>query len=171
SGGPMKILAVTAVSVIVLVRSATAQSALPPGPNVGVLPPLEYDYPYPGKLEIVRAGKEEMALVCPRTAFNVTLGCAYRYNAFSHYGLLGKCRIVIATDDILRSAGWPYDVVFRHERGHCENWPNHHPGARPIGSPEGKAPEPKPLDKAQRERIEQLKNELDAFYEARFGNR
>jgi hypothetical protein len=35
-----------------------------------------------------------------------------------------KCEIVIADDDILKDAGWTFEIVKRHEEAHCGGWPN-----------------------------------------------
>jgi len=89
------------------------------------LPPIEYDRPYKGILLEVRGDKEAMARLCPKTSMPVTLGCAYAHAT--------DCTIVIANDDIIRAAGWTYDIVYRHERSHCVGWPKDHPRARPVG--------------------------------------
>jgi hypothetical protein len=72
-----------------------------------------------------------MELHCPKSLYPITLACATRIGTNS-------CRIVIANDDILQLGPWSYEVVFRHERGHCHSWPAHHPGARGADAPIGK---------------------------------
>src|SRR5262245_46702975 len=94
-------------------------------PKGGVLPPLEYDHPYTkGVLIEVRGNKEKMGKLCPKSSFPITLGCAYAHER--------DCTIVIADDDILKAQGLNYQIVLRHEVGHCNNWPNSHAGARPA---------------------------------------
>jgi hypothetical protein len=33
-----------------------------------------------------------------------------------------KCTVWIMTDEELRKAGWDYNIVLRHEIGHCNGW-------------------------------------------------
>jgi hypothetical protein len=64
-----------------------------------ILPPLEYDVPYTGKLTVKRVGPEEMRLVCPLPKpGRVTVGCA-------HVGQ-GACEIIILDDASLARLGW-----------------------------------------------------------------
>jgi hypothetical protein len=72
----MKILAATALAIIlpIIPSSAHAQTALTP--QMLVMPPFEYDYPYQGTLTVRRADKDLMTETCPKTAFPITLGCA-----------------------------------------------------------------------------------------------
>jgi hypothetical protein len=39
------------------------------------------------------------------------------------------CLIIVAEDEILKDMGFEPDAVFRHERAHCNNWPQSHPDA------------------------------------------
>ena len=106
--------------------SAQAQNMMPPG-NWSVLPPKEYDRPYTGQLTIARGDARTMTAICPNPGYPVPLGCAI------HYLLEGKdlsCHIYIADDEILKSSGWGYGIVLRHEIGHCNSWPADHPGMR-----------------------------------------
>jgi hypothetical protein len=98
---------------------ATAQAQMAPG---SVLPPVEYDQPYTGQMVIVRGDKAKMDGLCPKMA----LGCAIKV------GEGRGCIIVIANDDILKRTPWNYEMVLRHENGHCQNWPGDHRGARPA---------------------------------------
>jgi hypothetical protein len=36
--------------------------------------------------------------------------------------------IVLATDEIIKAAGWTSEIVRRHEFGHCNGWPADHRG-------------------------------------------
>jgi hypothetical protein len=110
----------------IIAGAAHAQTPLTPH-NSKWLPPLEYDRPYLGKLTIVRVNGHDMPYICPKTLFPVTLACAWRLKDGA------ECQVVIATDDVLAAAGWTYLQVWRHERGHCLNWPAHHPGQRKDG--------------------------------------
>ena len=48
-----------------------------PAQAQNVIPPLEYDHPYKGKLTITRSTSQvEIRLNCPPTAFPYHLGCA-----------------------------------------------------------------------------------------------
>jgi hypothetical protein len=90
-----------------------------------VLPPIEYDQPYTGQLVILRGDKARMAGLCPKTPFPITLGCVVKVQE-------GRgCIIVVANDDILKNTPWNYEMVLRHENGHCQNWPGDHRGSRP----------------------------------------
>jgi hypothetical protein len=89
------------------------------------LPPVEYDRPYQGQLTIARGDARTMQAICPKTTFPVTLGCAIRYREAN------ICHIYIADDEILKAAGWSYEIVLRHEEGHCNGWPADHRGGRP----------------------------------------
>jgi hypothetical protein len=94
-----------------------------------VLPPVEFDHPYEGNLIEVRADKDEIASSCPEIS---RLGCAWRINS-------QWCRIVIANDDIIEAAGLTFEIVRRHEIGHCNGWPGDHQGIPPhielVGGP------------------------------------
>jgi hypothetical protein len=126
----VKFLAAPAIALIAL-TTTTAHAQTPLNLQLlGVLPPLEYDYPYQGKLTEIRAGREEMPEVCPKTAFPIALGAAERLPT-------GECRIIIATDDILRAAGRTLETVRQHEHGHCNGWKEDHAGARPLRRAKG----------------------------------
>ena len=87
------------------------------------MPPLEFDYPYTGRLTVSRVNPDQMRGRCPLPSpGRVTVGCA-------HVGR-GECEIIIANDEWLKALGWNADVITRHERAHCEGWPADHPGAR-----------------------------------------
>jgi hypothetical protein len=101
--------------------------------GIGVLPPLEYDRVYEGELIVTVVGKESIAAMCPKTPFPVTLGCSRLGRPFG----LGEntCQIIIANDDILHAAGYTYEIVYRHERGHCNGWVGDHRGSRAWAQP------------------------------------
>jgi hypothetical protein len=102
---------------------------VPGAPFWKVIPPAEYDRPYTGQLTITRGDAKTMKEVCPKTAFPITLGCAHRY---TKGGEDYSCHVYIAEDDILRPTGWSYNLVLRHELGHCLGWPGNHPGMRTV---------------------------------------
>jgi hypothetical protein len=113
--------------------SKTEAPAPPPlPPNVspklaGILPPVEYDHPYNGKLTVAIVNKEQMARLCPKASlYPIRLACAYPYETMS------MCQIVMITDDIIAAAGLTPKIVLRHELGHCNGWHNDHRGARVL---------------------------------------
>jgi hypothetical protein len=84
------------------------------------LPPVEFDYTFEGELKIVRGTQSDLRAACPN-AFkpgNIAIGCARR--------MLGgaSCIIYMLNDNGLQSIGFDYEIVFRHEQGHCNGW--HH---------------------------------------------
>lgn len=86
------------------------------------LPPVAFDFPYPGRLTVTRVGPEEMRLVCPLPkSGQTTVGCA-------HVGR-GRCEIIALDDQTLKALGWNYDILLRHELARCNGWPADHPGA------------------------------------------
>ena len=80
------------------------------------LPPLEYDYPYAGKMFIYRGSLSEVRMHCLNRQ---AIGCAYR----SAVG--AECHVWIINDDDLlpydKLLDITYDVLLRHERAHCNN--------------------------------------------------
>jgi hypothetical protein len=103
---------------------AAAQNAVPSDNRF--LPPIEYDQPYQGHMVVIRGDKAQMVGLCPKTPMPITLGCAI------HVGEGRGCIVVIANDEILKRTPWSYDMVWRHENGHCQNWGGDHRGARPA---------------------------------------
>ena len=77
------------------------------------LPPRQYDHPYRGRLIIVDVPFAEMQRRCGGGP-----GHCYGYT----YGDMGgTCTIYVVSRD---------RYLIRHEVGHCNGWPGHHPGAR-----------------------------------------
>jgi len=93
-----------------------------------VLPPAQYDHPYAGQLQIFEIENEQMPYICPKTLWPITLACSRRFAD-------GWCHITLAPDAIAKS-GWPYEVVLRHEIGHCNGWSGDHKGQRPLNKNE-----------------------------------
>jgi hypothetical protein len=116
------------IAVALMALPAHAQTAIPE-PQVDSLPPLEYDRPYSGTLTIERGDKDFMEKNCPKSPlFVIPVACAYFPNGPS----VPQCHIIIANDDILKQMQRPYNLVLRHEVGHCNGWPKDHVGARPA---------------------------------------
>jgi hypothetical protein len=82
-----------------------------------ILPPPEYDHDYDGELTILRTLEPVVYRAC-RTVIKPgrsPLGCSQRMAP-------RKCTIWIVTDEELRQRGWDYNMVLRHELGHCNGW-------------------------------------------------
>src|SRR5262245_14526256 len=133
----MKVLVVVLALLLTAAAITPAAAQLSNRPGILVVPPLVYDYPYPGTLIIYRGDKATMERVCPQVKkLPVPLGCNYRRSAEN------QCAIYIANDELLATTGygWTYDIILRHEVGHCNGWPGDHKGMRPADAPRGKPP-------------------------------
>jgi hypothetical protein len=96
------------------------------GKTYYVLPPEHYDYPYPGALTIIRASSEqEVRDLCPTAKFG-SIGALACRKGWDNY----SCTLVIATDDVIESWGFPPELVLRHELAHCNGWGQNHWGVR-----------------------------------------
>jgi hypothetical protein len=88
------------------------------------LPPAEYDHPYVGKIIIERMTQAELRAACPGrfTQGYTAMGCT---DMPHHYG--ANCTMRILDDSGLKDIGWlaDYDIIYRHERGHCNGWIHH----------------------------------------------
>jgi len=91
------------------------------------LPPLKYDREYDGLMVIRRGTMDEVKAACFRE--RDILGCAFR----SVNG--ERCNVWIVNDKVLEQFKMSYDVVYLHERGHCNGW-KHQPdwGPRVCGN-------------------------------------
>jgi hypothetical protein len=83
------------------------------------LPPKEFDRDYNGHLKIEHMRPDEIDRQCGSAVKpgNRALACARRAD-------IENCTIYIMFENYLRELGWNYEIVFRHERGHCLGW--HH---------------------------------------------
>jgi hypothetical protein len=88
---------------LALVLSATA--------SLASLPPKRFDHPYKGHLTVKYLGKLAMWWQCYGS-----IACAY------HDGP-GRCTIYLPNFKT-RDPAW---MIRRHEIGHCNGWPAHHP--------------------------------------------
>jgi hypothetical protein len=96
-----------------------------PAQAQNVIPPLEYDHPYNGKVIVERSTSQaEIRSRCDPSTFPYHLGCS-RLRP-------DGCYILLADDEFIRKHGWTSDIVLRHEIGHCNGWPGDHRGG---GSP------------------------------------
>jgi hypothetical protein len=99
-----------------------ATSAAAEGPRL--VPPPEYDRPFAAKVIVVPArDQDHVRELCPKAKFTgAALGCAHLTSSWD-------CRIVLAADSVIKAAGFPPELVKRHEIAHCNGWPADHPGA------------------------------------------
>jgi hypothetical protein len=88
------------------------------------LPPKEYDHEYDGKIIIERMSDPALRAACPGSfkPSNWALGCT---KPPSYPG--GECIVRILDDAGLRATSWEkdYDIIYRHERGHCNGFRHH----------------------------------------------
>jgi hypothetical protein len=121
----------TAIGLLAITYPAQAQN---------VIPPEEYDHPFPGVVKLTRSSsQEEIKSKCPASIFPYHLGCGGKRAD-------GSCAILMADDDTIKKHGWSVDIVFRHEQGHCNGWGVDHKGARPsTTAPKSPAPVPQSL--------------------------
>jgi hypothetical protein len=137
--------AIGLLSVALTAAPAAAQSIpLPPSkpaalktfvkpPPAMVLPPAECDHPYTaGQLFVtVVDSQADIRDKCESTRrLDVALACSQKIHRKSDPSVNG-CWIVIANKDVIEAAGYVYDVVMRHEIGHCNGWLGDHPNAQP----------------------------------------
>jgi len=119
---------------------ALAAALLVTSAYAAALPPLEYDHPYKGHLDVVVAeNAEQIRIGCRKTGGgSLRLACALRYE--------DHCTIVRRPEADLLRAGFTLEVVMRHEIGHCNGWPQDHAGARwgEVQEVKVQAPTPKP---------------------------
>jgi hypothetical protein len=98
------------VAVVSLTTTAHAQTQRNP-----VLPPVEFDYPFYGRVIVTRMEKpEEIRAICPNADKRILLGCARIYP--------GLCLVYMLPDDQLMMYDLEPDDVYRHEIGHCNGW-------------------------------------------------
>ena len=125
-----KLLLISIAALFLATGAAHAQTVSEAVKNF-MLPPVEYDKPFGGKLEeVVVKSREEMDASCKRIGLslpNVPLGCG-KLLAADH------CVIYLAREEVNFSVGLTTDLVRRHEVGHCNGWPKEHPGGRHFTS-------------------------------------
>jgi hypothetical protein len=65
--------------------------------------------------------------LCPTAKFKgEALGCAYL--------TAQECKIIVAADDVIKEAGYPPELVKRHEIAHCNGWRLTTAARRPMRS-------------------------------------
>ena len=87
------------------------------------LTPVEYDKPYPGKLTVEVVTRAQLLATCS-SALASSLGCAFPGK--------DRCHIKLLDEESMRAVGWTVEAMIRHERAHCNGWPQDHPGKRPY---------------------------------------
>jgi hypothetical protein len=115
---------ISLLALALIATPATAGSTKPRDMRL-VLPP-EYDHQYDGELVIVDANQQLVRDKCPNAKYTlgVALGCAHRGATY--------CWIYLAPKVDMKAAGFPRDLILRHEIAHCNGWPGDHRGARPF---------------------------------------
>jgi hypothetical protein len=117
----------TAIGLLTLALIAVSAGAFAGDRKYYVLPPVEYDHKYPGQLvwQLAR-DQQQIRDACPHIKYwgLGALACSFQYPNNS-------CLIVILYDDDIKKAGFPPDVIKRHEIGRCNGWDADHTGARP----------------------------------------
>jgi hypothetical protein len=85
-----------------------------------LLPPIEYDHPLMGVVTLFRLDR---AGVLERCMIPKAWGCAHLKDT--------TCEITVGHDDMLVSqynnVQVPWQLIYRHEIGHCNGWPASHP--------------------------------------------
>ena len=123
----IKLVVTTLFAAIIVVLLALSARAQPMHRDKPILPPLEYDHPYTGKIKVrVVQTIEEIKELCD-LPFARALACMYRS--------FNTCVIVILPDETLYGKGWDPWHVMRHEIGHCNGWSGKHEGER-VPTPE-----------------------------------
>lgn len=114
-----KLAAAAALIALVAATSAVA------GPRWKLMPPAEYDHPYAGRLTVTRVDSQaKVRELCTNAQFHPQVGalaCSRRVDS--------DCFIIIAPDDVILKAGFPPDVIKRHEIAHCNGWSGEHKDA------------------------------------------
>jgi hypothetical protein len=118
----IKTVVVALIAAIILIALALAARAQTMNRDYPILPPVEYDYTYPGQLNVnVVPTTKEIRSHCNLPETSGALACSFR----------GKiCTIYILPELELFRRGWDAKHVMRHEHGHCNGWSGDHKGAR-----------------------------------------
>jgi hypothetical protein len=88
----------------------------PPFKRPAIWPPVEFDYPYKGKLTITRVpAPADIRAICPKAYIGRPLAACAQV-------LSNSCDIFMLPDDLLMAMNLDPDDVYRHEIGHCNGW-------------------------------------------------
>jgi hypothetical protein len=121
----IRIVTIALVAAIIVIALALAARAQTP-----ILPPLEYDQPFTGKITIIEAdNQKEVQRLC--NISSPRIACSRR-NLTREW-----CFIIKISNAALRGLGWNPDHIMRHEHAHCwtPGWSQAHEGAR-LQTPE-----------------------------------
>jgi hypothetical protein len=96
------------------------------------LPPKEFDHEYDGELTIKYMIEEDIYRNCRlgvKPGGGRPLACARAYlelppSSTAPMGASKSCAIYMMTEAAYARLGWSYDIILRHEIGHCNGW--HH---------------------------------------------
>lgn len=80
----------------------------------GYFPPDIYDHPFQGELQIISVPP----LIAKEYCSQHGVACVISLEK-------GRCVVILNTEYHAQR-----EAIIRHETGHCNGWPNHHPGAR-----------------------------------------
>lgn len=85
-----------------------------------VLPPAQYDHDYDGELIIRHMSEREIYEQC-RTAARDGYGKPFACSR-AFLGEPKRCFVYMMIESDLAKLGWNYNIVMRHELGHCNGW-------------------------------------------------
>jgi hypothetical protein len=108
----------TPIQPVLRSQEAEAQAALRALRERPGMPPEEFDHEFAGTIKLNRMNDAGLRAACPHQfpAGHYAIGCA-EYYAGSKF-----CTIYILDDVSLHALGWDLEIVFRHERAHCNGW-------------------------------------------------
>lgn len=78
-------------------------------------PPPAYDIPFPGEIRVIEVPAFIASEYCPQHG----VACVISLDR-------GHCTVIFNTDYARQR-----EAIMRHERGHCNGWPESHPNAQP----------------------------------------
>jgi hypothetical protein len=120
----MRLLALLASALIITIAHAADFTPFEQT-KLTIFPPPEYDHPYKGKLDVHYVDAEEIKKHCPANSYGQRLGCTV-------IGTPTYCLVYIGPQDELEAIGYSIETIRRHEIGHCNGWPAHHPGMHAL---------------------------------------
>jgi len=104
------------------IPSINPQPMLPMALQEQILPPKQFDRDYDGELELHHMSAQDVIRICGpavKTPGRQAIACARAF-----LGVPNRCIVFIMTESELARRGWSYDIILRHELGHCHGW--HH---------------------------------------------
>jgi hypothetical protein len=123
--------------VLVLVLIAVARAEPAAAQRLTSAAPPQFDVPYTGNLTIwyARSERDLRNIATPRDAN--WGGVAYASHNRKEAGTPATvCNVYILDEKIMKARGWSFNLVLRHELGHCNGWQGHDGGRKvPISTP------------------------------------